>query len=151
MKKLLEETLDPKFATKFEKIEADINELKEHAAAQQAAIKRLEQAGAFKAHVKDVTQDDNFSSQADDCVKHLKLRGAKLKFHKLEFPTFDGKEDPLPWLTRVEQSFKEQGMKENISMAVTTNLWHVHVLIYLFLTVFSSASNPTGALRTRKL
>ena len=50
-----------------------------------------------------------------------------------------------------EQSFKEQGRKENISMAVTTNLWHVHILIYLFLTVFSSASNPTGTLRTRKL
>lgn len=29
-----------------------------------------------------------------------------------------------------EQSFKEQGMKEIITVAVTTNLWHTCVLIY---------------------
>jgi hypothetical protein len=28
--------------------------------------------------------------------------------HKLSFPTYDGKEDPLPWLNRCEQFFKGQ-------------------------------------------
>lgn len=32
-----------------------------------------------------------------------------------------------------EQPFKEQGMKENITVAVTTNLWHMCVLIYFWL------------------
>lgn len=35
------------------------------------------------------------------------------KFHKLEFPIYDGKEDPLPWLTRVEQIFKGHGTIED--------------------------------------
>jgi hypothetical protein len=26
--------------------------------------------------------------------------------HKLSFPTYDGKEDPLPWLNQCEQFFK---------------------------------------------
>lgn len=28
------------------------------------------------------------------------------RYHKLEFPTFDGEEDPLPWLNRCKQFFR---------------------------------------------
>lgn len=34
------------------------------------------------------------------------------RFHKLSFPIFDGKEDPLPWLNRCEQFFKGQRTME---------------------------------------
>lgn len=34
------------------------------------------------------------------------------RFHKLEFPKFDGKEDPLPWLNRCEQFFRGQRTPE---------------------------------------
>lgn len=30
------------------------------------------------------------------------------RFHNLEFPTFDGKEDPLGWPTRCDQFFRGQ-------------------------------------------
>jgi hypothetical protein len=39
------------------------------------------------------------------------------KFAKLEFPQFDGKEDPLAWITRCEQFFKGQGTPE------TSQVW----------------------------
>jgi hypothetical protein len=32
--------------------------------------------------------------------------------HKLLFPTYDGMEDPLPWLNCYEQFFRIQGTKE---------------------------------------
>ena len=31
--------------------------------------------------------------------------GAVPRFFKLEFPRYDGKDDPLPWLTRCERFF----------------------------------------------
>jgi hypothetical protein len=34
------------------------------------------------------------------------------KFFKLEFPTYDGEGDPLPWLNRVERFFKGQRTEE---------------------------------------
>lgn len=36
------------------------------------------------------------------------LSTIKPRTHKLDFPTFDGKEDPLPWINRYEQFFRGQ-------------------------------------------
>ncbi|XP_062183145.1 uncharacterized protein LOC133887211 [Phragmites australis] len=38
--------------------------------------------------------------------------GAVPRFFKLEFPRYDGKTDPLPWLTRCEQFFRGQKTEE---------------------------------------
>ena len=35
------------------------------------------------------------------------------RFHKLTFPTFDGKTDPLGWLNKCEQFFRVQHTREN--------------------------------------
>ena len=35
------------------------------------------------------------------------------RFHKLTFPTFDGKTDPLGWLNKCEQFFRGQHTREN--------------------------------------
>jgi hypothetical protein len=38
-------------------------------------------------------------------VPHLADTADIPRYHKLDFPTFDGKEDPLGWLNRCEQFF----------------------------------------------
>jgi hypothetical protein len=112
MKTLLEETLDTKLNLKLEQIETDISSLKEQAAAQQLAIAHLENSGPSSRPAKtQVERDDDTSSQDGDRTK-IKSGGAMPKFHKLEFPVYDGKEDPLLWLTRVEQFFKGQGTSD---------------------------------------
>jgi hypothetical protein len=35
------------------------------------------------------------------------------RYHKLSFPTYDGKEEPLPWLNRCEQFFRGQKTPNN--------------------------------------
>jgi hypothetical protein len=40
------------------------------------------------------------------------------RIHKLTFPTFDSKEDPLPWLNRCEQFFRGQKMPD------TEQVWY---------------------------
>jgi hypothetical protein len=45
------------------------------------------------------------------------------RFHpcvRLEFPTYDGKEDPLPWLNRCETFFRSQGTPERRRVWYTT-------------------------------
>ena len=36
------------------------------------------------------------------------------RIHKLSFPTYDGKEDPLPWINRCEQFFRGQKTRRTI-------------------------------------
>jgi hypothetical protein len=36
------------------------------------------------------------------------MDGMVPRYFKLNFPRFDGKEDPLPWLSRCEQYFRAQ-------------------------------------------
>ena len=38
-------------------------------------------------------------------VPHLADTTGVPRYHKLDFPTYDGKEDPLGWLNRCEQFF----------------------------------------------
>lgn len=38
-------------------------------------------------------------------------------FHKLEFPIFDGKDDPMPWLKHYERFFHGQRTEENMWLA----------------------------------
>ena len=35
------------------------------------------------------------------------------RYHKLSFPTYDGKEDPLGWLNRCDRFFRSQRTPEN--------------------------------------
>ncbi|XP_071685220.1 uncharacterized protein [Lolium perenne] len=109
MKKLLEETLDAKLDFKLGQMETDINSLKEQAMAQQLAIARLENSVLSSGPGKAGVEHDNAPSSQDGDRTKIKAGGAVPKFHKLEFPVYDGKEDPLPWLTRVEQFFTGQG------------------------------------------
>jgi hypothetical protein len=37
---------------------------------------------------------------------------AMLRYHKLSFPTYDGKDDPLGWLNRCDQFFRSQRTPE---------------------------------------
>uniref|UniRef100_A0A7N0ZSV2 Retrotransposon gag domain-containing protein n=1 Tax=Kalanchoe fedtschenkoi TaxID=63787 RepID=A0A7N0ZSV2_KALFE len=53
------------------------------------------------------------------------------RFHKIDFPMFDGKEDPLPWLNRCEQFFRGQCTSEDhkvwyasIHMTGVAQLWY---------------------------
>lgn len=55
------------------------------------------------------------------------------RFHptRLEFPTFNGKEDPLPWLNRYETFFRSQNMPERrrvwyaaMHLAGVAQLWY---------------------------
>lgn len=39
--------------------------------------------------------------------------GAVPRYHKLSFPTYDGKEDPLGWLNRCDRFFRSQRTPEN--------------------------------------
>lgn len=81
---------------------------KELAAAQRLAIARLEISGSSNAPAKTEAEHfDDTSSQYGDRFK--KAGNAMPKFHKLEFLIYDGKEDPLPWLTRVEQFLQGHG------------------------------------------
>lgn len=57
--------------------------------------------------------------------------GKVTHFHKLEYPTFDGKEDPLPWLNRCEQFFRGQCIPEedrvwlaSFQMVGAAQLWY---------------------------
>lgn len=158
--KLLDEKLDTKLdaarkeivgdlqSTFLHKIEADIADLKEQtsanqvavadlkeqAAANQVAIARLEKGSSSQIFSKeDPTQEKptrlplhhNSSSDPEDTGEW------KPKFHNLEFPTFDGLEDALPWLTRVEQFFDGQGTPEggklwlaSYHLAGRASLWY---------------------------
>lgn len=49
--------------------------------------------------------------KGDDGDYTFGIRGAP-RFHKLLFPTYDGKEDPLSWLNRCEQFFQGQRTME---------------------------------------
>lgn len=60
-----------------------------------------------------------------------------LRIHKLSFHTFDGKEDPLPWLNRCEQFFKGQNMPEteevwyaSYHLTGGTQWWYMHLMQY---------------------
>jgi hypothetical protein len=53
--------------------------------------------------------------------------------HKLLFPTYDGTEDPLPWLNRCEQFFRIQGTEEagkvllaSVYMVGDAAQWYTH-------------------------
>ena len=35
------------------------------------------------------------------------------RYHKLPFPTYDGREEPLPWLNRCEKFFRGQKTPDN--------------------------------------
>lgn len=57
-------------------------------------------------------------------------RGAP-RYHRLEFPIFDGKEDPLSWINRCKQFFRGQRTMEEekvwlaaYHMMGTTQLWY---------------------------
>lgn len=43
-----------------------------------------------------------------------------LRFHKLDFPTFNGKDAPLPWLNRCKQFFRGQRMMEGDKVWLAT-------------------------------
>jgi hypothetical protein len=101
------ELLDELQGTILQKFEANIEDLKGQAAATKLPIKRLEEGSSSKNHSKDEPTDNH-----DDGTSDAEIGDWKPKFHKLEFPTFDGSEDALPWLTRVEQFFEGQGTPE---------------------------------------
>jgi hypothetical protein len=121
------EIVDDLQSTFFHKIEADIGALKEQASASQTAIADLkEQAAANQVAV--VRLEKGSSSQICSKEDPSKAKQSphrsssstpedagewKPKFHKLEFPTFDGSADALPWLTRVGQFFDGQGTPES--------------------------------------
>ena len=117
------EIVDDLQSTFLHKIEADIADLKEQSAANQVAIVDLkEQASANQVAI---THLEKGSSSKEDPAqaKQSPHRGSpsgpedacewQPKFHKLEFPIFDGSADALPWLTRVEQFFDGQGTLES--------------------------------------
>jgi hypothetical protein len=101
------ELLDEPRGTILKKFEADIEDLKGQAAATKLAIKRLEEGSSSKNHSKDEPTDNH-----DDGTSDAEIGDWKPKVHQLEFPTFDGSEDALPWLMRVEQFFEGQGTPE---------------------------------------
>lgn len=62
---------------------------------------------------------------------HYANRGSAPYYHKLNFPTFDGQEDPLPWLNRCDQFFRGQHTLEEdkvwlatFHMTGPTQLWY---------------------------
>ncbi|CAM0951594.1 unnamed protein product [Alopecurus aequalis] len=123
------EIVDDLQSTVLHKIETDIADLKEQATANQAAIANLkEQADANRVTIARLEKNSSsqiFSKEDPTQAKQSPhphrsspsgLEGTgewKPKFHKLEFPIFDGSEDALPWLTRVEQFFDGQGTLES--------------------------------------
>ncbi|XP_066351724.1 uncharacterized protein [Miscanthus floridulus] len=45
------------------------------------------------------------------------------RIHKLSFPTYDGKEDPLPWINRCEQFFRGQKTRRTIKSGQGGDDW----------------------------
>ncbi|CAM0874893.1 unnamed protein product [Alopecurus aequalis] len=132
------EIVDDLPSTVLHKIETDIADLKEQATANQAAIADLkEQADANRVTIARLEKNSSsqiFSKEDPTQAKQSPhphrsspsvLEGTgewKPKFHKLEFPIFDGSEDALSWLTRVEQFFDGQGTPESNKLAAIKNL-----------------------------
>jgi hypothetical protein len=123
--KQLDEKLDTKLAaarkeivddlqsTILHKIETDIEDLKEQAAANRAAITRLEKGTSSQTSSKGDPDEEKKNPHRSPSSDTEGAGEWKPKFHKLEFPIFDGSEDALPWLTRVEQFFDGQGTPES--------------------------------------
>ncbi|XP_062230337.1 uncharacterized protein LOC133928069 [Phragmites australis] len=62
------------------------------------------------------------------------VSGGIPKFFKLDFPTYDGKDDPLPWLNRCEMFFRVQQTEErhkvwlaSFNMDGDTHHWYAHL------------------------
>ena len=121
------EIVDDLQSTVIHKIESDIEALKEQAAANQAAIADLKDQAATNqlsiAHLEkgssSLNKEDRVAAKQSPHPHRSSPSGLegtgewKPRFHKLEFPIFDGSEDVLPWLTRVEQFFDGQGTPES--------------------------------------
>jgi hypothetical protein len=100
----------------LDKIAADVEELKEQTAANRLAIDRLEKEGTGKSHILDGDYKDDKGThllKPTVVIEHQDVdRKNPPRFHKLQFPTYDGESDPLPWLNRVERFFKGQHTEE---------------------------------------
>ena len=62
------------------------------------------------------------------------VSGGIPKFFKLDFPTYDGKDDPLPWLNRCEMFFRGQQTEErhkvwlaSFNMDGDAHHWYAHL------------------------
>ena len=60
------------------------------------------------------------SPQVPPGVPHLADTAGVPRYHKLDFPTYDGKEDPLGWLNRCEQFFWGQKTAEAYKVWLAT-------------------------------
>lgn len=90
------------------KFEVDIDDLKEQAAPNWLAIQRLEQGGFSKSDDRTSPSNDHDGGMSD-----AEPAEWKPKFHKLEFPTFDGSENTLLWFMHVELFLKgKEHLKE---------------------------------------
>ncbi|KAM0856597.1 hypothetical protein ACQ4PT_048998 [Festuca glaucescens] len=74
------------------------------------------------------------TQQAPPAVPHLADTAGVPRYHKLDFPTYDGKEDPLGWLNRCEQFFWGQRTAEAYKvwlaayhMTGTAHTWYMQL------------------------
>lgn len=59
--------------------------------------------------------------------------GLEFRPHKLSFPTYDGKEDPLPWLNRCEQFFRDSNRQAGMVCLLPSH-GHNPTMVYVALT-----------------
>jgi hypothetical protein len=112
-------------------IKEDVVGIPDQGLAKSLAISQLQQGGASKSTADDVK--DDLGAEPKVSKKDDDWQGAP-RFAKLEFLTFDGSEDALPWLTRVEQFFEGQGTPErgktwlaSYHLSGRASLWYRHL------------------------